>query len=61
MEIKGLYFKRAKCNNCGLEQNIALSDVPEWKTFDDIMCRGCKSKNKTEIPLLTNFQSLRAN
>jgi len=51
MEIKGLYFKRAKCKNCGLEQNIALANIPQWKTFEEIGCRECRSKDKIEIPM----------
>ena len=49
MLIEKLYFKRAKCKSCGLEQNIALANIPQFKTFEQMRCRGCGSQEKTEI------------
>ena len=52
MKTKGLHFKRVKCKNCGLEQNIALSDIPEFRSFEKMECRQCQSVDKEEIPMI---------
>lgn len=50
---KGLYWRRIKCNKCGLEQTIALSDKliseGKFKSVKDIDCRQCGSIDKVEI------------